>query len=449
MDYSKLTTLFRRMLDNTVPTQQVVKENHPNSIDFWGSDSYAWMITEGYPTVEMRPDESLGPSFSLVGEGIAAHDEFLKELNTDQQIEKAVGIKSLEKLLEKLLRLYNEKKDSADVLITDSIKAEIKEIKESIKGWTAVAPVDFLIFEDVTELTVGKVTFKTGKEIVDYTKVEFHTRIDANASSEEDKAGLKALIDQQVPQIFISNSVVAKISVEGESSKVKDLAEEEIETSLNLLRCYTHVLFSHGLRVKMGLRHTTGYYFRPSMGFSSTDESWTFESNNVGVNHNFELSKAKIAFLKKRYAFDELSQIIAKPTSQRTKLEKLIVTTIRWLGRGVSEDDKANKVLHYAAASETLIMGQISEGEITEKFSRRLAYLIGRSSEERANLYARAKALYNKRSKVIHAGSTAIEESDVIALEFLTLKALVEMAKKTLEWRTHDDFTNWYQSISF
>jgi hypothetical protein len=449
MDYSKLTTLFRRMLDNAVPTQQLINENHPHSIDFWGSDSYLWMITEGYPSVEMKPDESLGPSFSLVGEGITAHDDFLKELNTDPQIQKAVGIKSLENSLEKLLRDYNEKKDSADVLVTDSIKAEIKEIKESIKEWTAIAPVDYLILEDMGELIVGKVTFKSGNEIVDYTKGEFHARIDANASSEEDKAVQKALIDQRVPPLFNPNSVAAMVSVDGESSRVKDLAEEEIETSLNLLRCYTHILFSHGLKVKMGLRHTTGYYLRPSMGFSSTDKSWTLESNNVGVNHNFELSKAKIAFLKNRYAFDELSQIIAKPTSKRTKLEKLILTTVRWLGRGVSEDDKANKVLHYAAASETLIMGQISEGEITEKFSRRLAFLIGGSGKERANLYARAKALYNKRSKVIHAGSTAIEESDVIALEFLTLRALVEMAKNTSEWRTHDDFTKWFQSVSF
>src|SRR5437588_986364 len=183
----------------------------------------------------MRPDESSGPSFSLVGERVAAHDEILKELNTDQQIEKAVGIQSLEKLLEKLLRHYNEKKDSADVLITDSIKAEIKEIKESIKGWTAVAPVDFLIFEDVSELTVGKVTFKTGKEVVDYTRGEFRTRIDANASSEEDKAAQKSFIDQQVPPLFNPNFVAAIVSVEGESSKVKELAEEEIETSLNLL----------------------------------------------------------------------------------------------------------------------------------------------------------------------------------------------------------------------
>lgn len=449
MDYSKLTTLFRRMLNNAVPTQQVVNENHPNSIDFWGSDSYSWMMTEGYPAVEMRPDESLGPSFSLIGEGIAAHDEFLSTLNTDQQIEKAVGIKSLEKALEKLLRFYNEKKDSADALITDSIKAAIKEIKESIKEWTAVAPVDFLIFEDMTELTVGKVTFKTDREVIDYTRDEFHKRIDANVSSEEAKAGQKALIDEHVPTLFNPNSVAAIVSVEGESSKVKDLAEEEIETSLNLLRCYTHILFSRGLRVKMGLRFTTGYYPRPSIGFSATDESWTLDFNNIGVNHNFELSKAKIAFLKERYAFDELSHIIAKATSQRTKLEKLIVTTVRWLGRGVSENDKANKVLHYAAASETLIMGQISEAEITEKFSRRLAFLIGSSSEERVNLYARAKALYNKRSKVIHAGSTAIEESDVIALEILTVRALVAMAKKTSEWRTHDDFTNWYQSVSF
>src|SRR5215213_5314047 len=166
MNYPKLTTLFRTMLNNTIPTRQLANESYPNSIDFWGSDSYAWMITEGYPTVEMKPDESLGPSFSLIGEGIIAHDEFLKELNTDQRIEQAVDIKSLEKLLEKLLRNYNEKKETPDVEITESIKSEIQEIKNSIKEWTAVAPVDFLIFEDLTELTVGKVTFKTGAEII-------------------------------------------------------------------------------------------------------------------------------------------------------------------------------------------------------------------------------------------------------------------------------------------
>lgn len=445
MDYQLLTKLTRDMLDNSVPTRDAIDANIREAIHFWGNDFESWLLTEGEPPLHFKGPETT-VSFSLIKNGVGAYQEFIECIGTDDMVKKYIGDKSVEKFLGDMLRGYfAAAKGLTDTEIAEFLKEKISELKGSVMEWEGFAPTAYLLFEDFDDLVIGKTEFTTGPKSADIFTKEIADRINQNASGEAEKEALKTMMEAQVsPQLRLS-PVCGKVVVKAESSKVWTLVEEEIETSLDLLRCYSSVLFPWNLRMGIGLIHQCGYYFRPVIGFSKSDPSWTVDAKNVGIEQQFVLTQERLNYLKKNFAFDRLCEIIGKEHHQRTKLEKLILTTVRWLGRGVIESDYAKKILHFAAASENLIMGQKSEGEITEKFSRRVAFLIGSTPQERRYFTARSKQLYAQRSKVIHSGNISIEPADVHGLETITLRALVEMAKRSAEWTSHQDFIDWFE----
>ena len=115
-----------------------------------------------------------------------------------------------------------------------------------------------------------------------------------------------------------------------------------------------------------------------------------------------------------KYSLGILSQTLAKLDVDRSKLERAVVTSIRWLGRSVMAPDLPEKVLNLAAASERLLTGdEEDKSEIAERFARRLAFLVRDTPEDRLNISIRARELYKVRNKVIHAGKTDVDESDV------------------------------------
>lgn len=155
--------------------------------------------------------------------------------------------------------------------------------------------------------------------------------------------------------------------------------------------------------------------------------------------------------LKDDLAFDILSGTLAKPELERTQMEETVVTAIRWLGRGVVANDNPEKILNYAAALERLLIGDNKiEVEISGKWSRRLAFLLGESDfTYRAEVYKRAKELYNTRSRVIHAGRTDVTTSDVIDMESYALQSLLAIARRLGEWREHKQIADWEEAQIF
>jgi hypothetical protein len=224
------------------------------------------------------------------------------------------------------------------------------------------------------------------------------------------------------------------------------LARSEIDASLNLLRCYSNVFFNQAFRVRIGLRgDVLPLSWRPTLGFAESDTSYTFDFHSTGSLKPYVISPETVEALKSDLAFDILSGTLMKPESSRTQMEETVITAIRWLGRGVVANDYPEKILNYAAALERLLIGDNkSEVEISGKWSRRLAFLLGESDfAYRAEVYRRAKELYNTRSRVIHAGRTDVTASDVIDMESYVLQSLLAIAHRLSEWREHKQIADW------
>src|ERR1044072_3238559 len=453
MDKKLLRTLFLKMLGNIIPSREVTPGKYPNARNFWGDDSQAWMFTEGFAPVEISPpaDKHLGQSFSLVNDGFAAFDQFIETLKSDPVLGGKVGNQTLEGSTEKLLRAFRNKAEVTDDEVSEAIQSEVGELKRSVKSWTSLAPVDFLVLENISELNVGKIVLRPTSSVYERVLAEFTERINqVEKYDEQQKQELKYQIGAAFFQAFNNVATCAEGTVEAESSRVQKLAAREVESSLNLLRCYTHLLFPRDHRVKMGLRGETSYILRPALGFSTSDPSWTFNFQSIGLLQPFVVSPERLELLRKKFALDVLSETLAKAEASRTKLERAVVTAIRWLGRGVTAFDLAEKVLHFAAASERLLMSdEENKSEIMDKFARRLAFLIRDDPSKRLELSSRAKDLYKIRNKVIHAGKIDVSEEDVIEMEVLTIQALVKMAQRLGDWTKHEHFIAWVEKQSF
>jgi hypothetical protein len=441
------------MLENIVPTNEATPDKYSSARHFWGDDSHAWLFTEGSPAAEIVPeaDQKLGSSFSLIGEGYLAFDKFVETLKGDPVIKAKIGNRTLEKSTETLLRSFRARTDATDEELKEAIQSEINKLEGSIQQWTSFSPVDFLILDKMSELPIGKVVLRPVSGVHQRILSEFSDRIDkVEKFNEQQKQQTKEQISTYILQAFENVATCAEVTVEAESNKVQQHADAEVDASLNLLRCYTHLLFARDLRVKMGLRGETGYFLRPVIGFGESDSSWTFSFQSIGLLQPFVVSPESLEVLKRDYAFDTLSDILAKAESSRSQLENAVITAIRWLGRGVTAFDLPEKVLHFAAASERLLTGdKENKSEIMDKFARRLAFLVRDDPADRLQLSSRARELYKIRNNVIHAGRTDISEQDVIEMEVLTLQALIGMAKHLGEWAKHDDFISWVDKQTY
>lgn len=453
MNKNTLRDNLRTMLQNIVSSAKVGLGNFRTERHFLGDDSYSWMFTEGEPPIHLRPDPAagLGPSFGLVDEGCDAFDRFIEDLGTDSALRGKISTQTLEKSLEKLLRTFRTNPDASDNELNEAIQTELIALRSSIQKWTSLAPIDFLVFEDIPELSIGKVVFRPTTSIYDRSLNEFNARIDhVNEYSAEQKQQMKQEIKEYFDQAILPTPVCAEVTIEAESSRVQQLADSEIDAALNLLRCYTHLLFDGKLRVRMGLSGENIYIMRPIVGFSESDSSWVFSFQSIGPLQTFKLSKNVVELLKQKYSLGILSKTLAKLDCDRSKLERAVVTSIRWLGRSVMAPDLPEKVLNLAAASERLLTGdEEDKSEIAERFARRLAFLIRDKPEDQLNISIRARELYKVRNKVIHAGKTDIAETDVKEMEILTLQALIKMAQYLSEWSKHEQFSRWVEAKSY
>ncbi len=451
MDFKELLSNFKKMLKNSCLTSEVSPLNHKRILTFQGVDSKITFQTEDFKPIELKPKDNLGKSFSIFDDGVDAYDNFIETLKSDKIIFKQVGAKSLEKILEKLLRKYTVLENVTDETITKDIKEEINDLKNSIKKWTTISPIDNFILDGLSEFKVGNISFKPTGEVYKRLLLELQRRINnVKDYSEREKEKTFSKVMEVIDDAFLNTQISAETQIEAESNGLYQLAIEEMDSVLNLLRCYIPILFPKEHRVNLGLRGEVILAYRPNIGFSSIeDNSWTFDSNSIGSLQPYVLNSEKIELMCKNYALNILSGILSKSENERSKLEKIVVTAIRWLGRGIVANDLAIKVLHLAAASENLIMGGENSGEITEKFSSRLAFLIEDDSKKRKLIYQKAKSLYSKRSKIIHSGSVLIDEEDVNEMEILTIKAVVKIALNLDKWKNHSDFVAWFDESRF
>jgi hypothetical protein len=156
--------------------------------------------------------------------------------------------------------------------------------------------------------------------------------------------------------------------------------------------------------------------------------------------------------MRTEYAFDQLSGILAKQATDRSELESVLVTAIRWLGRASAALEPPEELLMIAIALERLLASDEEEwggAAISEKVPRRASFLLSDEQAERKRIFGRTKELYNLRSRVVHAGSIRIEERDLVDMEAYARDCLLRLVPRLGHWEKQRQFTDWVEEQIF
>lgn len=139
---------------------------------------------------------------------------------------------------------------------------------------------------------------------------------------------------------------------------------------------------------------------------------------------------------------DKYLNMISSITQKRkfSPLEKRIVGSIYLYGASRLSYKTEIRFIMVVFACDSLLTG--SKDCLTLKLSERTAYLIEEDGEKRYELFEKMKEIYDKRSEIVHRGTTTISSQDVIWIDEIYRKLLF----KVLDMKTEFNETGLTQS---
>ena len=146
--------------------------------------------------------------------------------------------------------------------------------------------------------------------------------------------------------------------------------------------------------------------------------------------------------LRHLLALSALSRIATRKTAG-----EVLLTSFRWAGRASVEPKREQSFLLFAIALEAAALPEHNQ-ELTYRLSLRVARLLGRSREQRAEVKKSVAALYDVRSKIVHSGSYEVTDEDLGRLRWLTKTVLLSLLRRRSLWRSSpNELDTWIEGL--
>ena len=427
---SKLAKYLQLLIENTTDDSSSFDSSEPHSV-LGGAGSAFEIVGEDGRRMVGQVGEDAPPTLYIKQDGLAAKNDFANECLKSREFATQIGTDALFKRLDELIKEIVPKGES-EIDFADIVKKDIlKKLRADVKTWKVRAPITNL--KIANEIQIGAVTFLPHNYgIVENTKMVMNH----NGAEDKDKnISDKAAILKVLGSFAAQGSAWALTEVDAHAERINHVAGEKIETSINVVRCFTHVFHSHSLSAAFGLPYEliggqTGY-------IAESDFGMNIQWDRRGMYAPFEINDSVIKHLEENCCLGDLSRIAATKWEDLNTLESALRVAIQWLGRSVIALTNADAFTLCAITIERIL---ICDGEETtvEKFADRLAYLISDVGDDRKRIHRMAKRLYGVRSKIVHAGFEAVEKQQLQEMEHLALSALVATAKQLGELDSHE-----------
>jgi hypothetical protein len=385
-----------------------------------------------------------GPTLVILKDGISAFNKFVIEVMKDNEFKKYIAPTAIEKKLESVLRKTQGKLPETDIL--EFLKLEIlKPLREEIRPWIAYVPIDNLTVQN--KLKIGDVVFLS-KEVVKNELDDLYSKHQYAGTTEEQneqREGINKVLDY-----FYENCYsYAKVAVRAHETKSSQKAIEIAYVSINALRAFTHIMYSHTMKPYFGLPNEVqrGAWLTVLYG-NDENKGFHIDFHQRQSLVTFEINETNINKLNEYCCFQKIQQILATPPDKRRDIENIIIQTLQALGNSVVSPTIDMKFLNCTIALERLL---IAEGEetTTERFTDRLTLILSNDPKNRLRIREKAKDLYNKRSKIVHAAFFGVEEEDYRLFENWAIGILVHILKTYSKYKSHKDFCNIIDELKY
>lgn len=245
-----------------------------------------------------------------------------------------------------------------------------------------------------SDLLVGKITFRTlTREMLDI----YLERVLKNVSP-EDHDKLRAGFDRTRSKF--QGCATATIALLAEPLRAEEIATEEAEHSIAALR------FFHAANQTPYVRCYCAMNGMENVAASSAItihegaiEEWR-EGVRCGSGTSWLLSNQEIGEIRSA-GLDALSRLLG--TDDRSPFESELLDAILLYSRNSLFDDPANRLVYILSAVESILLRDRNE-PIGKNIGERLAFVVGRTAQERITIRDNAAQVYNLRSQFLHHG---------------------------------------------
>jgi hypothetical protein len=292
---------------------------------------------------------------------------------------------------------------------------------------------------DIEDISLGRIQIIKITEVILKEIIEATTEIIRKTKNSLEEQDFFIREDIEDLSRAFSGEICAVYRVVAEPSRAIELAEQETQRALDLLRYSIPVLHRNEDRVRIDLSSQVPFGYQPAITLSSAG----YLKNRQLRNSNYEISAKSLEALEKIRVF-ELSDILKKPYKDVNEFEKLLLRGIHWFARSQTQVEVENEFLNLTTCLEVFFTSEGGD-PISNSIAEGVAFTLGKELAERKRLKRRVKKLYGLRSKVSHGGHSSILARDIIDLKSIAMSLLVKMVEWSKDFSSQKDLVNWIE----
>jgi hypothetical protein len=349
--------------------------------------------------------------------------------------------KDVEKLLGKIFKDLQLKKNFSSDYVLNFIKELVSIISEKGIHNVKVDPSIVDIFDDnffevkviiplaginmVKDLlTVGKINLRkfTDKDFKFHIEnVEeiwrinpFHTQQEKDYFITEDRKWFSNFI----------NKTCAEFKIFAEYEIAVDLAINECDKALNLIRYAVSYLHHKDYRMFVGLQGEIQRGFRSIFAFKTDFKKYHTNDKMVGALYPFEITDENITKMRKIGFFD-ISILLKKMNHELTEFERTLLLGINWFSDSQIQTELQNEFLSLMICMEIFLNPDHKES--ISSFIPEATPILFVKHEHRKVIKENLVKYYKIRSEIVHGNEINLDSNSVAELRSIVRRLILWM----------------------
>jgi hypothetical protein len=302
--------------------------------------------------------------------------------------------------------------------------------EEGIKEIKVAIPLSYVVIEH--PFTLGKVKFE-------YYTAEFFDKFEAVVSEKNpgvDPRGIKHIRSKYQGVVFATMSICA------EQHRCVEIASEETEKALTLLRLFSPTTFWPQISSYFG---RMGHAHIPVSHYFVFEDAWPKVLTQAEEKADFRLTiDANFLRLMNAAGLSVWGELLAK--SELSELEQLLLNSISLFSKSIASSNFQDKIVFALASIETILLKNSTE-PIQHFVGLRLAFVTAPALEPRKRIIKVIRAAYQIRSSYLHHGKVT-EDHQLLAELLRTIwSAFRLILLNRAEYSTHAEFLDFVENM--
>jgi hypothetical protein len=303
-----------------------------------------------------------------------------------------------------------------DAKIINKIDSLLAGLKSRVDEFNVLVPLDNIKLNDVECFEIGNAVLLSPDKI---SQIFNNTTI------------LKDISKGPFPTLHheIQNRVCACIKVKYDSQEIYNKTLIKIEPIINTLRIFAcfnqYILFGSPInapKIKIGISGTANNAKSIMVSYKQGEYRGAIIKREIYPE--LILDKEFLEIINNKFKY--INDILCKEYDSLSNFEKQILIAVRWIGLGIDENMKTDKIIKFAIALECLLLDK-EDNSKSKSLAKRCAYILGNNAEERKNKKIRVKKLYNLRSRIIHDGFNDVNEEAIYEFQELAIECVFKL----------------------